>query len=125
MVELRALFARIKSPPMQPRAHALALLAAATCLLPLLLQLPPQLGIGFGIAAVLIAIASWRTQKSASRSRSALPKIVAVGFSGLLNSTTFVFGEKALASSSSVRPKCGGVSVTNFGMPPARRTNGA
>ena len=60
MVELRALFARIKSPPMQPRAHALALLAAATCLLPLLLQLPPQLGIGFGIAAVLIAIASWR-----------------------------------------------------------------
>ena len=60
MAELRALFARIKSPPMQPRAHALALLAAATCLLPLLLQLPPQLGIGFGIAAVLIAIASWR-----------------------------------------------------------------
>ena len=60
MAELGALFARIKSPPMQPRAHALALLAAATCLLPLLLQLPPQLGIGFGIAAVLIAIASWR-----------------------------------------------------------------
>ena len=53
MAELGALFARIKSPPMQPRAHALALLAAATCLLPLLLQLPPQLGIGFGIRATL------------------------------------------------------------------------
>ena len=60
MAELRALLARIKSPPMQRRTHALAMLAAAICLLPLLLQLPPSLGIGFGIAALLIAIASWR-----------------------------------------------------------------
>ena len=60
MAELRALVARIQSPPMQPRAHALALLAAAACLLPLLLQLPLQLGIGFGIAALVIAFASWR-----------------------------------------------------------------
>src|SRR5690606_8705306 len=48
------------SPPMQPRGHALVLLAAAACLLPLLLQLPPALGFGFGIAAVLIALVSWR-----------------------------------------------------------------
>ena len=60
MAELRALVARIQSPPMQPRAHALALLGAAACLLPLLLQLPLQLGIGFGIAAFVIAFASWR-----------------------------------------------------------------
>lgn len=60
MADLRTLLARIKSPPMHARAHALVLLAAATCLLPLLLQLPPSLGVGFGIAAALIAIASWR-----------------------------------------------------------------
>ena len=60
MTEVRSLLERIKSPPMQPRARALALLAAAICLLPLLLQLPPELGIGFGIAAVLIGALSWR-----------------------------------------------------------------
>ncbi|QIL21776.1 DUF3488 and transglutaminase-like domain-containing protein [Thermomonas sp. HDW16] len=45
---------------MRVRTHALTLLAAAACLLPLLLQLPPALGLGFGLVAILIAIASWR-----------------------------------------------------------------
>ena len=35
------------------------------------------------------------TQKSASSARSWAPKTAAVGLSGLLNSTTFVRGEKA------------------------------
>ncbi|RZI86036.1 MAG: DUF3488 domain-containing protein [Rubrivivax sp.] len=45
---------------MQARARGLVLLSTAVCLLPLLLQLPPELGIGFGIAAILIGAASWR-----------------------------------------------------------------
>ena len=45
---------------MQRVARQQVLLATATCLLPLLLQLPPSLGIGFGIAAPLVAAASWR-----------------------------------------------------------------
>ena len=51
---------RTPSPPMQPVARRHVLLATATCLLPLLLQLPPELGLGFGIAAVLVVAASWR-----------------------------------------------------------------
>ena len=51
---------RTPSPPMQVVARRHVLLATATCLLPLLLQLPPSLGIGFGIAALLVAAASWR-----------------------------------------------------------------
>ncbi len=60
MAELRDLFARSESAPLQPRGHALVLLAGGACLLPLLLQLPPKLGIGFGIAAALVAFASRR-----------------------------------------------------------------
>ena len=51
---------RTLSPPMQRGARQRVLLATATCLLPLLLQLPPSLGIGFGLAAPLVAAASWR-----------------------------------------------------------------
>ena len=43
-----------------PTAHRYVLLAAAACLLPLLLQLPLALGLGFGIGAVLVAALSWR-----------------------------------------------------------------
>ena len=71
-----------------------------------------------------IAMASNRRQKSASSARSSLENTVAVGLSGLLNTTALVFGEKALASASSVRRKCGGCRVTNFGTPPASRTRG-
>ena len=60
MPEFRPLLARLKSPPMQVRGRALVLLATAACLLPLLLQLPRELGIGFGVAAVLVAAVSWR-----------------------------------------------------------------
>ncbi len=49
-----------RSPAMQARSRRLVLLATATCLFPLLLQLPPSLGIGFGVAALLIATVSWR-----------------------------------------------------------------
>ena len=45
---------------MQRVARQQVLLATATCLLPLLLQLPPSLGIGFGVVAPLVAAASWR-----------------------------------------------------------------
>lgn len=51
---------RTPSPPMQPAARRRVLLATATCLLPLLLQLPPELGWGFGIAALFVAAGSWR-----------------------------------------------------------------
>lgn len=51
---------RNASPSMPPRSRRLVLLATAACLLPLLLQLPPVLGIGFGIGAVVVAAASWR-----------------------------------------------------------------
>lgn len=60
MPEFRPLLARLKSPPMQVRGRALVLLATAACLLPLLLQLPRELGIGFGVAAALVAAVSWR-----------------------------------------------------------------
>jgi transglutaminase-like putative cysteine protease len=46
--------------PLDPRSRAWVLVAAATCLLPLLLQLPPELGIGMAVAMALVAAASWR-----------------------------------------------------------------
>ena len=51
---------RAASPPMTTGARRLVLLAAAACLLPLLLQLPASLGIGFGMGALVIALAAWR-----------------------------------------------------------------
>src|SRR5690606_16978496 len=50
--------AKPRSPAMAPGARAQALLAAAACLLPLLLQLPGALAVGFGIGAVAVAAAS-------------------------------------------------------------------
>lgn len=52
----------MKTPPfaLDPQSRAWSLLAAAACLLPLLLQLLPVLGIGIGATAVLVAMASWR-----------------------------------------------------------------
>jgi transglutaminase-like putative cysteine protease len=60
MAERPSLLARLKSPPMQPRGRLLVMLATAAGLLPLLLQLPPELGIGFGVCAVLVGVVSWR-----------------------------------------------------------------
>ncbi|WP_449447609.1 transglutaminase family protein [Thermomonas brevis] len=48
------------SPPMGNPARAYVQLAAAACLLPLLLQLPPSLGIGFGLGALAVMAASWQ-----------------------------------------------------------------
>ena len=45
---------------LDPQSRVWSLAAAAACLLPLLLQLPPQLGIGIGITGALAAGASWR-----------------------------------------------------------------
>lgn len=60
MPERIARSVRPKPPAMQPQARALVLLAAAACLVPLLLQLPPVLGAGFGLGALAIAAMSWR-----------------------------------------------------------------
>lgn len=49
-----------RGPAMAAPSRHLVLAATAACLLPLLLQLPRALGIGFGAAAVLVAAASWR-----------------------------------------------------------------
>ena len=48
------------SPAMDPGSRRLVLLATAANLLPLLLQLPRVLGIGFGVAAIAIAGLSWQ-----------------------------------------------------------------
>ena len=45
---------------MTPIARGHVLLAAAACLLPLLLQLPLALGLGYGLGALVVAAASWR-----------------------------------------------------------------
>jgi transglutaminase-like putative cysteine protease len=46
--------------PLDPGSRAWALAAAALALLPLLMTLPPGLGIGFGLAAPVVAAISWR-----------------------------------------------------------------
>ena len=48
------------SPPMSPSGRLLVRLAAMACLLPLLLQLPPALGLGFGLGAAAVLAAAWR-----------------------------------------------------------------
>ncbi|MGV8943270.1 transglutaminase family protein [Thermomonas sp.] len=45
---------------MEVRSRRLVLLATALCLLPLLLQLPGSLGIGFGVSALVVMALSWR-----------------------------------------------------------------
>ena len=49
-----------RSPLMEPRSRRLVMLATALCLLPLLLQLPGSLGIGFGVSALAVMALSWR-----------------------------------------------------------------
>ena len=51
---------RFPSPAMTSSARKHVLLAAAACLLPLLLQLPMSLGIGYGLGALAVAAASKR-----------------------------------------------------------------
>lgn len=50
------------APAMAAPARALVFAAAAACLLPLLLQLPRSLGIGFAVAALAIGWVAWRTR---------------------------------------------------------------
>ena len=52
--------ATTRSPLMEVHSKRLVLLAAAACLLPLLLQLPLTLGISFGLGALAIAALTWR-----------------------------------------------------------------
>ena len=47
------------SSPMSTASRRLVLLATAACLLPLLLQLPRSLGLGFGAGALLVAGLAW------------------------------------------------------------------
>ncbi|MFL6593212.1 MAG: DUF3488 and DUF4129 domain-containing transglutaminase family protein [Luteimonas sp.] len=49
-----------RSPALDPQSRVWSLLAAAACLLPLLLQLPLRLGVGTALVATLVAAASWR-----------------------------------------------------------------
>ncbi len=49
-----------RSPLMEVRSRRLVLLATGSCLLPLLLQLPGSLGIGFGLSALAIVAVCWR-----------------------------------------------------------------
>lgn len=49
-----------RAPLMEVRSRRLVLLATMLCLLPLLLQLPGSLGIGFGISALAVIALSWR-----------------------------------------------------------------
>ena len=48
------------TPLMSAGARRLVLLAAAACLLPLLLRLPPPLGTGFGLGALVVAGLAWQ-----------------------------------------------------------------
>jgi transglutaminase-like putative cysteine protease len=52
----------MKRPPLRldPQSRGWTLVAAAACLLPLLLQLPARLGIGIAATALVVAAASWR-----------------------------------------------------------------
>ena len=47
------------SSPMSTASRRLVLLATAACLLPLLLQLPRSLGLGFGAGALVVATLAW------------------------------------------------------------------
>ena len=67
------------SPAMTAGARTLVLAAAATCLLPLLLQLPTSLGVGFGIGALLVTASAWtRPLPARLRVLLAIGAIVAV-----------------------------------------------
>lgn len=48
------------SPALDPASRAWALVAAAACLLPLLLQLPAGIAIGVGVVGIVAAVLSWR-----------------------------------------------------------------
>lgn len=77
-------------PPLalDPQSRVWVLLAAAACLLPLLLQLPRGLGAGMGLATTLVALASWRKPLPAAL-RLLLP-LVLVG--AVLTVSRFAFG---------------------------------
>ena len=49
-----------RSPRLDPQSRLWTLAAAGVCLLPLLLQLPAELGLGVGATALLVAAVSWR-----------------------------------------------------------------
>ncbi len=70
------------------------------------------------------AITSCLMQASASSARSSGGNTTAEGFSGLLNSTSLVFGEKACARASGVMRQCGGCRRTKRGVAPAILTSG-
>jgi transglutaminase-like putative cysteine protease len=73
---------------LDPESRIWTLAAAAACVLPLLLQLPPQLGIGIGVAGVLVAAASWRRPMPAT-----LRLLLALGLIGaVLVLSHFAFG---------------------------------
>lgn len=52
--------ARSQAPPLEPTSRRWALLAGASCLLPLLLQLPPQIALTIAGVGIGIGVLSWR-----------------------------------------------------------------
>ena len=79
---------KTSAPVLDPQSRAQVLLAAAACLLPLLLQLPATLGFGIVVAALAVAAVSWRRLFPGwLRLLLALALIASV-----LGSSRFVFG---------------------------------
>ncbi len=77
-----------RSVALDRQSRLWSLMAAATCLVPLLLQLPARLGIGIGIAGVVVAGVSWRRPLPAI-----LRFLLATGLVGaVLTMSHFAFG---------------------------------
>jgi transglutaminase-like putative cysteine protease len=75
-------------PGLDPQSRGWSLAAAGACLLPLLLQLPPRLDIGIAIAAMAVAMMSWRRPLPAW-----LRLLLAVALTGaVLTMSRFAFG---------------------------------
>ena len=52
--------ARVRGPTLDERSRRIAVLAAALCLLPLLLQLPPRIAVAVAAAGACVTALSWR-----------------------------------------------------------------
>ena len=77
-----------RSVALDRQSRLWSLMAAAACLVPLLLQLPARLGIGIGVAGVVVAAVSWRRPLPAL-----LRLLLAAGLIGaVLTLSQFAFG---------------------------------
>ncbi len=79
---------RTPSPPLDGQSRAWTLLAAAVCLLPLLLQLPPGMAAGIAGTGLIVAALSWRRRVPGWL--RLLLAVAAIG--GVLAQAGFAFG---------------------------------